>query len=152
VEELSIERTRTGTHLRVQPVLVEEGHHARELRRRTGLEVQENQARRLLADITNFRARREQESGRSVPEAVAAATWLAEVFEPIVAAVPDSLRGRLDPAEFFHQLLEHRYFMAEREQREVTNPEALADYLAHVLPERPPERNLTGDDAGPADG
>jgi hypothetical protein len=145
VEELAIERTATGTHLRVQPVLVEEGHHARELRRRTGLEVQENQARRLLADIANFRARREQDSGREIPEAVAAASWLAEVFEPIVDAVPPELRSRLDAAEFFHQLLEHRYFLAEREQREVTNPEALADYLAHILPERPPERNLSGD-------
>ena len=43
VEELSINTD--GDDLRITPVLVEEGHHARELRRRTGLEVQENQAR-----------------------------------------------------------------------------------------------------------
>lgn len=146
VDELAIQRTTTGNRLRLQPVLVEEGHHARELRRRTGLEVQENQARRLLADIANFRARRERDSGRSIPESVGAATWLGEVFEPIVASVPPDLRTRLDAAELFHQLLDHRYVMSEREQREVTNPEALADYLAHVLPARPPERNLSHDD------
>jgi hypothetical protein len=145
VEELTIERTATGAHLRVQPVLIEEGHHHRELRRRTGLEVQENQARRLLADIANFRARREQETGRTIPEAVAAALWLAEVFEPIVDAVPTDLGTRLDPAEVFHQLLEHRYLMAEHLQREVTNPEALDDYLARILPDRPSEKNLVPD-------
>ena len=36
VEELSINRD--GRTLSVQPVLIEEGHHARELRRRTGLD------------------------------------------------------------------------------------------------------------------
>ncbi|CAN5893563.1 DUF4032 domain-containing protein [soil metagenome] len=142
VDELRIERTTSGQRLRLQPVLVEEGHHSRELRRRTGLEVQENQARRLLADIASFRARREQDRGQRVPEAVGAALWLAEVFEPMVNAVPDELRTRLDAAELFHQLLEHRYLLSEREQREVTNPEALDDYLAHILPRRPAERNL----------
>jgi hypothetical protein len=148
VEELAIERTAGGDRLRLRPVLVEEGHHARELRRSTGLEVQENQARRLLADIANFRARREQDTGRPLSPGVAAATWLAEVFEPIIDAVPDDLRTRLDPAEVFHQLLEHRYLLSEREQREVANPEALADYLANILPGRPLERTLRDDGRG----
>ncbi len=151
VDELRIERTADGNLLRLQPVLVEEGHHCRDLRRRTGLEVQENQARRLLADIASFRARRERDTGRSLPEAVGAALWLAEVFEPIVEAVPVELRTRLDDAELFHQLLEHRYLLSERQQREVTNPEALADYLAHILPTRPAERTL-GDPPGAPNG
>lgn len=142
VDELSIERTAAGTTLRMTPILLEEGHHFRELRRRTGLEVQENQARRLLSDIANFRARREQGAGKEIPSAVAAASWLGEVFEPIVSAVPEQLRGRLDAAEFFHQLLEHRYLMSEERQREVTNPEALEDYLERILPDRPAEQLL----------
>jgi hypothetical protein len=143
VEELTINPGETGSTLRLQPVLVEEGHHARELRRRTGLEVQENQARRLLADIANFRARRQQDIGYEIAEGLAAAMWMVEVFEPIVNAVPGDLRTRLEAPEFFHQLLEHRYLMSEREQREVSNPEALVDYLTHILPHRPAERNLT---------
>jgi hypothetical protein len=143
VDELTIDLDAPGSTLRLQPVLVDEGHHARELRRRTGLEVQENQARRLLADIANFRARRQQDTGREIAEGLAGAMWMAEVFEPLVEAVPGELRSRLEAPEFFHQLLEHRYLMSEREQREVTNPEALADYLTHILPHRPAERNLT---------
>ena len=77
VDELSI--SRDGASLRIKPVLVDEGHHARELRRRTGLEVQENQARRLLADIAGYQVWMERESGRSIPAAVAAARWLADV-------------------------------------------------------------------------
>lgn len=144
VEELAIERTPEGDRLSIRPVLVEEGHHARELRRRTGLEVQENQARRLLADIEAFRAWAERDLGREVPEAVGAARWMAEVFEPLVAAVPASLRSRLDDAELFHQLLEHRYLLSERAQQEVSNEDALAHFVATVLPARPDERTLPG--------
>lgn len=142
VEELVIGSADTGRRLRITPTIIEEGHHARELRRRTGLEVQENQARRLLADIENFRARQELDRARPVPAAVAAARWLAEVYEPIIEEIPDDLRTRLEPAEFFHQLLEHRYLMAERAEREVTNPEALADFLSTILPGHPPEQQL----------
>ncbi len=146
VEELVIGAGDPGGRLRITPTIVEEGHHARELRRRTGLEVQENQARRLLADIENFRARIERDAGRPVPSAVAAARWLAEVYEPIIDAIPEDLRSRLEPAEFFHQLLEHRYLMAERAGREVMNADALADFLLDILPGHPPEQQLYDED------
>ena len=104
--------------------------------------MQENQARRLLADIDQFRAWLERKEGRSIPRAVATARWLAEVYEPIIDAIPDELRSHLEPAEVFHQLLEHRYLMAERRGEDITNDEAMADYLAGVLVDSPKERQL----------
>ena len=140
VEELSINRDRRT--LTVQPVLVEEGHHASDLRRRTGLEVQENQARRLLADIDGHRAWLERREKVSVPRAVATARWLAEVYQPTIDSIPEDLRSRLEPAELFHQLLEHRYLMAEQRGAEVRTSEALEDYLGEVLALTPAERQL----------
>jgi hypothetical protein len=145
VEELHIETTPDGDRLRIQPVLVEEGHHFRELRRRTGLEVQENQARRLLNDIASFRAWLERHDGHPISDAVAAARWLAEVYEPILERVPAELRDRLEPAELFHELLEHRWFLSEAEGHEVSNEEALRSLLAGVLPNRPEERTILTD-------
>ncbi|MBI2708651.1 MAG: DUF4032 domain-containing protein [Actinobacteria bacterium] len=142
VEELDVAFTADGNRLVLRPALVEEGHHARELRRLTGLEVQENQARRLLNDISAYGAYLASATGRSLAPAVAAARWIADVYEPITAQIPAELRGRLEPAEFFHELLEHRYLRSEREGRSVPNPEAVASYLATVLPERPEERLL----------
>ena len=142
VEELAIRSVEGGNVLDITPTLVEEGHHFRELRSRTGLEVQENQARRLLADIENFRARLEQDEGRPVPAAVGAARWLAEVYEPIIRSVPADLVDRLEAPEIFHEMLDHRHAMAEAAGREISNPEALADYLATVLAARPGEQQL----------
>lgn len=154
VEELSI--SADESELRIKPVLVEEGHHSRELRRQTGLDVQENQARRLLADIESYRAWLEHDTGTPLPSAVAAARWLADVYEPLIRSVPDDLRRRLEPPEIFHQLLDHRHYLSQQRGEEVSNEDALADYMYGVLPERPSERqlepgNTAGGPAGLAD-
>jgi hypothetical protein len=140
VGELIVEQEPQGGRLRVTPALVEDGHHFRELRRQTGLEVQENQARRLLNDIVAFGAHLSREAGRPVPQAVVAARWIADVYEPIVARIPADLRGRREPAELFHELLEHRYYLSEAAGHEVDNETALRSYLDSVLRFRPDER------------
>ncbi len=140
VGELIVEQEAGANRLRVTPALVEEGHHSRELRRLTGLEVQENQARRLLNDIAAFGAYLARVEGRLPPQAVVAARWIAEVYEPIVAEIPPELRGRLDAPELFHELLEHRYYLSEAADREVDNTTAIRSYLDSVLRFRPQEK------------
>ncbi|MGH9150905.1 MAG: DUF4032 domain-containing protein [Acidimicrobiales bacterium] len=133
VGELVVEREHGAARVRVYPALVEEGHHARRLRRLTGLDVLENQARRLLNDISSYGAHLARVEGSVVPEAPLASRWIAEVYEPLVASVPADLRGRLEPAELFHELLEHRYFLSEAAGYEVGNEAALGSYVDSVL-------------------
>jgi len=140
VDELVVEHDAGGERLRVTPALVEEGHHSRQLRRLTGLEVQENQARRLLNDIAAFGACLARKEGRPAPQAILAARWIAEVYEPIVETIPPELRDRREPAELFHELLEHRYYLSEAAGHEVDNETALRSYLDSVLPFQPQER------------
>jgi hypothetical protein len=140
VDELLVEHDPEGYRLRVRPVLVEEGHHARELRRLTGLAVQENQARRLLNDIAAFGASISRDADAEIPQAVVASRWLAEIYEPVIARVPSALRGRLEPPELFHELLEHRYYLSERAGQEVSIDEALRSYLDSVLSHRRDEQ------------
>lgn len=142
VEELVVEHDPAGDRIRVVPALVEEGHHVRELMRMTGLEVQENQARRLLNDIASYGAFLARVEGTHPPPAVAAARWLTEVYEPIVARIPEDMRGRLEPPELFHELLEHRYYLSEAAGYEVGNDTGLNSYLDSVLRFRPLEQKL----------
>jgi len=145
VSEVSLQPTSGGSRIRMRPVLLEEGHHARELERLTGLRVQENQARRFLADITSWQAYLSQEEDRDVPRAVAAARWLDEVYAPHTV-VPEELSDRLEPAELFHELLEHRWFLSEQRGEHVSNDEALEDYVSSVLGTRPAERIVVEED------
>ncbi|MCU1629432.1 MAG: hypothetical protein JWP64_4381 [Pseudonocardia sp.] len=128
-----------GSRLRVRTRVAESGHHRRQLFTRTGLDVGENQARRLLADIASYRGYLEQTGRRPVPESVAASRWLGEVYEPVLAGVPAELRGRLDDAEVFHEVLEHRWFLSEQAGRDIGTTAAARDYIDRVLPDVPDE-------------
>ncbi|WP_395103605.1 DUF4032 domain-containing protein [Actinomadura sp. SCN-SB] len=136
-----------GSRLRVRTCVAEPGHHRQLLYTRTALSTQENQARRLLNDIASFRGHLEQKFGRPVPEVVAANKWLAEVYEPVVAAIPEELRDRLDEVEVFHEVLEHRWFLSERKGRDVGTTAAARDYFRNVLPKVPDELTLTANKA-----
>src|ERR1700719_1474776 len=120
--------------LRLQPRVVERRDHLRPLQALTGLEVQENQARRLLGDLARYRTELEAKAGGPVSETLAARRWLSDVFEPTIAAVPAELRGRLEPAELFHQVLDHRWYLSEAAGHDVGLSEAVKSFVATVLP------------------
>ncbi|GAA2755899.1 DUF4032 domain-containing protein [Actinopolymorpha rutila] len=145
VAELDIHTDFDGRHIRIQPKVVDAGHHSRRLLRLTGLDVEENQARRLLNDLDAFRAATEQQYE---DEEIVAHQWLTEVFEPVVQAVPAELRGKLEPAEVFHEVLEHRWYRSENAHRELPLVEAARSYVDTVLRSRPDEREALprGDD------
>ena len=86
--------------MRIQPKVVDAGHHSRRLLRLTGLDVEENQARRLLNDLDSFRAATDRQAE---DEEIVAHDWLTRVYEPTTRAVPAELRGKLEPAELFHE-------------------------------------------------
>jgi tRNA A-37 threonylcarbamoyl transferase component Bud32 len=140
VEEVQLDATPGGYRLRLDPHVVEPGHHRHRLLRLTGLDAQENQARRMLNDIARFREAEERKLKRTIPESVVASRWRQEVFEPTVAAVPEELWAALPAAEVFHQVLEHRWFLSERAAKDVGIGEAVRSYVEGELPTRRPER------------
>ena len=137
VEEVRLVGEAGGRSLRLNPQVVEPGHHRRRLHTLTGLDVQENQARRLLNDLATYRA---TDGRAAAPESVVAYRWLSEVFQPAIDAIPAGLRGKREAAELFHELLEHRWFLSEAAQRDVGLPAAVASYVDTVLRHRPDEK------------
>src|SRR5712691_6568702 len=133
VEEVELVSDGSEVRLRLQSKVVEPGHHRRRLLRLTGLDAQENQARRLLNDLTAYRAKLNRTATTPISDAAAAGRWLSEVFEPAIAAVPEELLGKRAAAEIFHELLEHRWFLSEQAGRDVGMEEATASYIDKVL-------------------
>lgn len=144
VDELEISTDLDGAHVRIQPKVVEAGHHSRRFLRLTGLTVEENQARRLLNDLDSFRAAVDRQND---DEAAVAHLWLQQVYEPMARAIPESLRAKLEPAEIFHEILEHRWYLAERVGHDVPIEDAVEEYLRDVLPSKPDEQAVLGTDA-----
>jgi hypothetical protein len=143
VDELDIVTDFDGDRVRLQPKVVELGHHCRELQALTGMNVEDGQARRLLNDMTSFIAH--YDLGRE-DRAIAANRWLTEIFEPIAAMVPPEARGKLEPAEIFHEILVHRWYLSEQAGHEVGIFETARDYIDNVLTTKPDEL-VTPDEA-----
>ncbi|MEY2848751.1 MAG: hypothetical protein RI885_1416, partial [Actinomycetota bacterium] len=139
IEELAIKTDDTGTQVRIQPKVVDAGHHSRRLLRLTGLDAQENQARRLLNDLDSYSA---THRNPDIDEEMVAHEWLATIFEPVVRAIPRDLKGRLEPAEMYHQLLEHRWYLSQNESREVPLAEAVSSYIDTILRARRDEATM----------
>ena len=139
VAELTMDTDSQGNHITIQPKVVDAGHYHRQVMRLTGLDVQERQGQRMLNDLEAYRAM----SGRKDdPIELVAHAWLAEVFEPTIQAVPMEMRRKLEPAEIFHEILEHRWYMSEQQRRDVSTKEAVDDYVAHVLPQHRDEQSF----------
>lgn len=143
VDELAITTDLDGTHLRIEPKVVDAGHHSRRLLGLTGLDVEENQARRLLNDLDSYRAATDRQGD---DEALVAHDWLTHIYEPATLSIPAELRAKLEPAEIFHEILEHRWYMAERVGHDVPIEDAIAEYLREVLPSKPDEQSVLGTD------
>ncbi len=151
VEEIELVAAPEGYRLRLDPHVVEPGHHRHRLLRLTGLDAQENQARRMLNDLARFREALERKEKRTIAESVVASRWREEVFERTVNAIPERLWGRLPAAEIFHQVLEHRWFLSEGAGTDIGIGEAVRSYVDSVLPTRPTERVVLAPPPSPDD-
>ena len=143
VDELEMTTDVDGTHIRIQPKVVDAGHHSRRLMHLTGLDVEENQARRLLNDLDAYRAATDRQGE---DEALVAHEWMSRIYEPITRTIPPELRYKLEPAELFHEILEHRWYLSERAGHDTTIEDAVRDYVASILPGRPDELAIVGVD------
>jgi hypothetical protein len=140
IEEMRMESAPGGAEIKIQPKVVDAGHHQRRLIRLTGLDVEENQARRLLNQIDEFSLRADTEAD----EEMLAHRWLSEVFEPVVNAVPRELRTKLENAELFHEVLEHQWQKSQELQRDIGLLEAVQSYTDEILVNRRDESAYLG--------
>lgn len=139
IEELSMVADAVGHTVKIQPKVVDAGHHARRLLLLTGLDVEENQARRLLNDIDSYKL---ANSRPGADEEVLAHEWLSNVYEPVITAIPADYTGRLEPAEIFHEVLEHRWYMSEKQGKDVPLIDAVRSYINEILAPRRDEEAL----------
>ena len=135
VEEVSVvvQESDGAEKLIFQPKLVAAGYHKNRLRELMGLDTEELQAKRLLASFDRYRGR---EKSPKPPIADSAKRWLDEVFRPTVNLIPANLEGRIEHAQFFHEVLEHRWYLSEKAGHDVGLEFAAKSYVAEVLPYR----------------
>ena len=133
VEEVDIQLAGDKSTVTFIPKLVAPNYHSQRLIELMGLETEELQAKRILASFDRFRSR---EIEKTPKKEEAAKRWLDEVFYKVINAVPNAMRGRVEDAQLFHEVLEHRWYLGEKAGRDLGLEFATNDYISKVLPER----------------
>ena len=133
VEEVDIQLAGDKSTVTFIPKLVAPNYHSQRLIELMGLETEELQAKRILASFDRFRSR---EIEKTPKREEAAKRWLDEVFYKVINAVPTAMRGRVEDAQLFHEVLEHRWYLGEKAGRDLGLEFATNDYISKVLPER----------------
>jgi hypothetical protein len=136
-DEVELISADDGYRLRIRTRVAEPGQHRMRLQALTGIDAQENQARRLLNDIAGYRSHLERKEGGRLPMTAVAARWMTDVYDKVARLMPAELSARLHPAEVFHEVLEHRWFLSEAAGRDVGTTAAARSYFETVLPTVP---------------
>ena len=139
VAQIHIDESGGDPHVMVQTQVVDAGHHRKRLFSLTGINVQENQARRTLNDLDTYRSQAVM-PGTDVDEDTVAHHWVTDVYDPVIEAIPPGLAEKLEPAEVFHEVLEHRWFLSQSAGQEVSMDYATQSYMQTVLRHRPDEK------------
>lgn len=130
VDELEMKTDEDGKRVLVRPRVVDAGYASRKLLRLTGLDVQENQARRLLNDLDAYRTSTWRQ-GEDME--IVATDWMREVFEPTVRMIPAEYITQIEPAQFFHEVLTRRWLLAEKAGHDVPIADAVRSYIDESL-------------------
>ena len=133
VEEVDLQLAGDQSTLTFTPKLVAPNYHSQRLKDLMGLETEEFQAKRILASFDRFRSR---EIARTPDLTESAQRWLDEVFYKVVNTVPKELEGRVEDAQLFHEVLEHRWYLGEKAGSDLGLEYATKDYISTVLPLR----------------
>lgn len=131
VEEVDIVTDFDGDYVRIQPKVLDAGHHCRRLRGLTGLDVPDRQARRLLNDLDAYTA--SHDLSDEDPMTVAH-RWLTEVYQPLEAMIPGEYADVVETPQVFHDVLVHRWGLSEQAGHEVDFFETARSYIDNELP------------------
>jgi hypothetical protein len=142
VEEVEVTLDGDKGALKFSPKLVAAAYHQTRLWELMGIHAEELQAKRLLASFDRFRGR---EKKPLPPVEDSARRWLSETYLRVINMVPDELRGRVEPAQMFHEILEHRWYLGEQAGRDLGITFATEDYIRSILPFRNTPVNVNED-------
>lgn len=118
-----------GDQLRLRVVVTDRNFHRDQLHTLTGLDVEEMQARKMMNEIQELKATLSQANNRSTPLSVAAFHWLENTFNVVTRSLQPLTGEATTLAELYCQVLEHKWYLSERAQRDVGHQAATQDYL-----------------------
>ena len=88
---------------------------------------------KLVASFDRFRGR---EATPKPPSHDSVRRWLRDTYHHVMNQVPRELQDRVEQAQMFHEILEHRWYVGEQAGHDLGLDFATKDYIENILPFR----------------
>jgi hypothetical protein len=134
VGDVELLKTSSGDQLRLRVVVTDRNFHHDQLLSLTGIEAEERQAQKMMNEIHELKATLSQRNNRSTPLSAAAYHWQSTIYNPTIERLRPYAKEDFDTAELYCQILEHKWYLSERAQRDVGHTTAIEDYLLNIAP------------------
>ncbi len=137
VDQVELRPAQGGEVVRLRAIVTDRNFHRDLLLSLTGIDAEERQARQMINEIQELKATLSAQLNRSSAMASAAHHWLHQTYLPIIERLKRVADGNADPDELYCQLLEHKWYLSERAQRDVGHSAALLDFLSNRPDHKP---------------
>jgi len=132
VGEINLNSSQTGSFVKFQVFVTDRNFHRDQLFALTGLDAHEKQAEIMINEIIEVRASLSSIQSREIPMTAAAYYWLEKFYMPVINRIPEVNMSSFEPSELYCQILEHKWFLSERQNRDVGHMVATDNYLVHL--------------------
>jgi len=129
VGDVELTRTDSGDRLRLKVMVTDRNFHRNQLYNLTGLDAEEYQARKMMNEIQEVKARLSNIQNRSTPLSVAAFHWLENIYKPVINELKPLDTIHTTSAELYCQVLEHKWYLSESAKQDVGHQFATRDFL-----------------------
>jgi len=132
VRDFEMQPAENGNKLRFRVFVTDRNFHRDQLLSLTGIEAEEMQAQQMMNEIQEIKATLSQQNNRTMFLSAAAYYWLENVFQPVASKLKPLVGESNSLAELYCQILEHKWFLSERNQHDVGHQAAVEDYLRNI--------------------
>lgn len=129
VGDVQLHPTGEGQSLRLKVVVTDRNFHRDQLFNLTGLDAEEKQAQAMINEIYEVRAELSAKNQRSTSLSEAAFHWYQHRYQPVAQRLSVLGQAYTTLAELYVQVLEHKWYLSEREQRDVGHQRAVEDFI-----------------------
>lgn len=129
VGEVNLLPAENGKQLRIKIVVADRNYHRDQLMNLTGIEAEEMQARKMINELLEIKARLVAESTQQIPISVAANEWLEKLYKPTIQALTPFIKQDMVLPELYCQVLEHKWYLSEIAKHDVGHEFATEDYI-----------------------
>ena len=135
VKDISLTNVEQGNNLKLRIFVSDRHFHRDQLMEMTGLYAEEQQAQQIINEINENKASFIHSGNPNITTEAVAYHWLEHVYKPTIEQLKPILlknqnsNNRIEPIELYCQILEHKWYLSEREHHDVGHQAAAEDYL-----------------------